>query len=354
LVLLLTVLSSRRCASQENEQIHIDPRAHAEASNGTLCLWDNQASNSNSVPFTRTIEIEMDRLDAMRLFTRVVERRSFTQAARDLAIPRSTATQVIKQLEKRLGVGLLQRTTRLVTPTLDGEVFYSRCLAILDDVEDAEGAFRETAPKGTLRIEVQGTLARHFLVPALPEFLSKYPEMKLAMSEGERWVDVIQEGVDCVLRYGGLKDSELIARKVATLERITVAAPSYLERFGEPQTPDDLELHNAVGLRSITAGTLIPFEFETANGVRKLELDGPLSVTGTESFHAAILLGLGLAQMPTFHIANELASGRAVRILSNYRVPSVPVSVLYPRNRQLSPRVRVFIEWVARQFAGAT
>lgn len=293
----------------------------------------------------------MDRLDAMRLFTRVVERRSFTHAARDLGIPRSTATQVIKQLEHRLGVGLLQRTTRIVRPTLDGEAYYQRCLAILDNIEEAEGAFRDAAPKGTLRIEVQGTLARHFLVPAIPQFLSDYPEIKIAMSEGERWVDVIREGVDCVLRYGRLKDSDLVARRVATLDRITLAAPAYLERHGRPRTPDDLPRHHAVGLRSITTGTVFPFEFAGPEGVRYVETDGPLSVTGTESLRDGVLLGLGLAQMPVFHIERDLAAGRMVRVLPDFPVPPAPVSVLYPRNRQLSPRVRLFIDWIAQRFS---
>lgn len=293
----------------------------------------------------------MDRLDSMRLFTRVVERRSFTQAANDLGIPRSTATQVIKQLEQRLGVALLLRTTRTVRPTLDGDAYYRRCLAILDDVEDAEGAFRDAVPKGTLRIEVQGTLARHFLMPAIPQFLSDHPGIRIAMSEGERWVDVIEEGVDCALRYGVLKDSDLAVRRLAMLERITIAAPSYLERFGRPRTPDDLADHHIVGLRSITTGALIPLEFLGAEGARQIEMDGPLHVTGTESLRDAVLLGLGLMQMPLFHIERDLAAGRLVQVLADYSVPKVPVSVLYPRNRQLSPRVRLFIDWTARQFA---
>src|SRR6201991_1596288 len=194
----------------------------------------------------------MDRLEAMRLFTRVVDRRSFTQAANDLEIPRSTATQVIKQLEDRLGVKLLQRTTRTVRPTLDGEAYYRRCLAILDDIEDAEGAFSGAVPRGMLRVEVQGTLARHFLMPGLPRFLEAYPEIEIAMSESDRWVDIVREGVDCVLRYGAMPDSDLVARNVTTLPRITCAAPTYLEREGMPQTIADLARHRAVGLRSIT------------------------------------------------------------------------------------------------------
>src|ERR1700748_947710 len=128
----------------------------------------------------------MDRFDAMRLFTRVVERRSFTQPANDIGLPRATATQVVHQLEGRLGVRLLQRTTRIVRPTLDGEAYYRRCLAILDDVEDAEGAFRGAVPKGMLRVEVQGTLARHFLTPGLPAFFERYPQIELSMSESDR------------------------------------------------------------------------------------------------------------------------------------------------------------------------
>jgi len=296
----------------------------------------------------------MDRLDAMRLFTRVVDRRSFTEAAHDLAIPRSTATQVIRRLEERLGVRLLQRTTRTVRPTLDGEAYYRRCLAILDDVEDAEGAFRGAAPRGVLRIEVQGTIARHFLLPGLPQFLEDHPQIEIMMSESDRWVDVVREGVDCVLRYGALPDSELVARTVTMLPRITVAAPTYLERYGRPETLADLIRHRAVGLRSITTGALAPFEFVSGNDVTRVEVSAPLSVTGTESFRDAVLLGLGLAQMPVFHIERDMAEGRLMQILKDHPLPSAPISVLYPRSRQLAPRVRLFIDWVVRRFAATT
>ena len=176
----------------------------------------------------------MDRLAAMRLFSRVVERRSFTLAAQDTGVPRSTVTTVIREMETRLGTRLLQRTTRTVQPTLDGEAYYRRCLAILDDVEDADGAFKGAEPRGLLRIDVQGTLARHFLLPGLPAFLARYPGLSLSMSESDRWIDPIREGVDCMLRFGHLPDSDMIARPVVTLERLTCAAPSYLARYGTP------------------------------------------------------------------------------------------------------------------------
>ncbi len=292
----------------------------------------------------------MDRLESMRLFTRVVERRSFTQAAHDLGVPRSTATQVIQALEERLGARLLQRTTRTVTPTLDGEAYYWRCMAILDDIENADGAFRGANPRGLLRIEVQGTIARHFVLPGLPEFFERYPDIEIAMSESDRWVDVVREGVDCVLRYGALPDSDLVARSVTTLKRITCAAPAYLERYGLPKHPDELAEHRAVGIRSITAGRVLPFEFVIDGEMRTVQVRAPLSVTGTESFRDGVLLGLGIAQMPLFHIERDLATGRLVEILPEF--PPLPgaVSVLYPTSRQLSPRVRLFIDWIVQRF----
>ena len=293
----------------------------------------------------------MDRLDAMRLFTRVVDRRSFTQAAHDLDVPRSTATQVIRQLEERLGVRLLQRTTRVVRPTLDGEAYYRRCLAILDDIEDAEGAFSGAEPRGMLRVEVQGTIARHFLMPLLPDFFARYPGIELAMSESDRWVDIVREGVDCVLRYGALPDSDMIARRVTMLERMTCAAPAYLGRHGTPATIADLPGHEAVGLRSITTGALTPFEFVRGDTIETLAIPTPFSVTGTESYLDGVLHGLGIAQFPHFHVAGHLARGTLVRILADQPVPAMPVSLLYPRNRQLSPRVRLFIDWIVQRFS---
>jgi DNA-binding transcriptional LysR family regulator len=294
----------------------------------------------------------MDRLDAMRLFTRVVERRSFTLAAQDMETPRSTVTQVIQQLETRLGVRLLQRTTRVVSPTLDGEAYYRRCLAILADVENAEGAFTGAKPGGVLRVDVQGTLARHFLLPHLPAFFAEYPGIELQMSETERWIDIVREGVDCVLRYGHLPDSELIARRVTMLDRLTCASPEYLARHGTPASPDDLAGHRMIGLRSITTGDLRPLEFGLEGEVRHVAVPATISVTGTESFLATARLGLGMFQPPRFHVAEDLARGTLVEVLADWRPPPGPVSLLYPPTRQLSPRVRAFIDWATGCFAG--
>jgi DNA-binding transcriptional LysR family regulator len=293
----------------------------------------------------------MDRLEAMRVFARIVERRSFTQAAQDTGVPRSTVTTVIRDMESRLGVRLLQRTTRRVTPTLDGEAYYRRCLAILADVEDAEGAFRGAQPQGLLRVDVQGTLARHFLMPSLPDFFARYPGIELAMSESDRWIDPVHEGVDCALRYGHLPDSDLVARRVAVLDRLTCAAPAYLERFGTPSGIDALDGHRVVGLRSLTTAHLAALDFVVEGAVRSISLPATLSVTGPESYLTGLQLGLGLAQVPRFHVASDLASGRLVEILGDTPPPSAPVSLVYPRSRQLSPRVRAFLDWAAQAFA---
>lgn len=293
----------------------------------------------------------MDRIDAMRLFTRIVERRSFTAAAHDMGVPRSTVTQVIQQMERRLGVSLLQRTTRVVRPTLDGEAYYRRCISILDEFEDAEGAFSGALPSGTLRLEVQGTLARAFLMPGLPAFLAQYPDIEIAMSESDRWVDLVHEGVDCALRWGTLPDSDLVARQLGIAERLTCASPDYLARFGHPKTLDALEEHQIVGLRLLTTGAVAPLEFCVAGEIRRLSLPSPLSVTGPESYLLSTKLGLGLAQMPRFQIEDDLHRGSLVAVLSDVPPPAVPVSILYPQSRQLSQRVRVFIDWMAQQFS---
>jgi DNA-binding transcriptional LysR family regulator len=287
----------------------------------------------------------------MRLFMRVVERRSFSLAAQDVGLPRSTATEGIKQLEARLGVRLLQRTTRQVAPTLDGEAYYRRCLSILADIEEAESAFTGAKPKGLLRVDVHGTLARYFMLPGLPRFLALYPDIQLHVSEGDRFVDLIREGVDCVLRVGRPSDSALIGRRIALLEEATFASPAYLERHGTPRTPDELEGHRMVGFLSSATGNVMPLEFTVDGLTRQVTLPMTVSVVGAEIYSAAGRLGLGLIQTPRYRAAADLASGALVEVLADTPPAPAPVYVMYPHSRQLSPRVRVFIDWLAAEFA---
>ena len=293
----------------------------------------------------------MDRIDAMRVFARVVERGSFVRAAEDLGLPASTATDAVKQLEARLGVRLLQRTTRQVRVTLDGEAYYRRCLSILDDIEEAESAFSGARPRGLLRIDVQGTQARRFIVPALRRFFAAYPDLELFMGEGDRFVDLVHEGIDCVLRAGEPKESDLIARRVAILPETTVASAEYVARFGIPRRWDALDGHRMIGFRSSATGGVLPLEF-TVNGVRRtVALPSVLSVNGADTYRTAALQGLGLIQVPRFSVEQDLADGTLVECLPETPPSPTPVYVLYPRNRQLSLRVRVFIDWVAKEYA---
>lgn len=292
----------------------------------------------------------MDRFDAMRVFTRIVERRSFTRAADDLGLPRSSVTDAVRGLEGRLGVRLLRRTTRQVSPTLDGEAYYQRCVSLIADLEDAEGAFVGAKPSGLVRVDVHGTQARYFLLPGLPRFREQYPDIKLHFGEAHQPVDMIREGFDCILRAGELSDSPLIKRRLAMLERGTFAGPAYLARFGTPRTPDDLEGHEMVGRPAPDSTDLVPLAFGVNGKVRRMTLPAMLTVTGPETNIASACLGLGLIQVPRYRVTSELASGALIEVLADFPPPPMPVHVLYSHTRQLSPRVRVFIDWMAEQF----
>ncbi len=292
----------------------------------------------------------MDRFQEMQVFVRVAERGSFTQAAEDLQLPRATVSNLVQRLEARLGVRLLERTTRTVRTTPDGEAYRQRCQRLLSDLEEADGLFRQADPKGLLRVNLQGTLARRFVVPALPDFLARHPLLELQIGEDDRLVDLVREGVDCVLRAGQLRDSSLVARRVARLQQVTCASPAYLERFGVPDTLSALAGHRAVNYVSSATGQPLPLEFTVGDEVRTVLLPGTVSVTGADVYAGAALAGLGLVQVPRYRVAEELASGQLREVLANAPVPDLPVSVLYPQSRQLSVRVRVFVQWIAGLF----
>lgn len=293
----------------------------------------------------------MDRLDTLRVFTRIVERGSFVRAAEDLGLPPSTVTDAIKQLEARLQVRLLQRTTRQVRTTLDGEAYYQRCLTILADFDEAESAFREAKPRGLLRVEVQGTQARRVIVPALPRFFETYPDVDLFMSEGDRYVDLVREGIDCVLRVGQPKESDLVARRIAMLREVTVASPGYVARYGMPTRWNALEGHCMVGFRSSAIGGVLPLEFMVDGVCNTAMLPMRLAVNGADTYRVAAETGLGMIQVPRYAVAEQLAAGTLVELLPDTPPSPSPVYVLYPRSRQLSLRVRVFIDWVAKEYA---
>ncbi|MAL38833.1 MAG: LysR family transcriptional regulator [Thalassospira sp.] len=295
----------------------------------------------------------MDRFEDMRNFVRVVERKSFTKAAGDLLIPRATMSNSIQRLEDRLGTRLLERTTRTVKPTRDGEAYYHRCVRILADLEDADTSFTNPDPKGLLRVNLQGTLARTFVIPAISGFRERYRGIDLVIADGDRYVDLIHEGYDCVLRSGDLASSSMIARRLALLHEVTIASPDYLARFGTPRTIDDLQSqgHEMVSFLSGADDKPIPLDFVVDGKVREITLPASISVTGADSYAACASAGLGLIQVPRYRVADDLRAGRLVEVLPDFPPDPMPVSVLYPQNRQLSTRVRVFVDWLADLFA---
>ena len=292
----------------------------------------------------------MDRFDAMRLYTRIVDLGSFTRAADDLQLPRATVTLAIQQLEKRLGTRLLQRTTRHVSPTPDGTAYYARCQRLLADLEETESAFSTTtAPRGLLRVDLQGTLARRFVLPRLDEFCTRYPAVELEIGMGDRLVDLVREGMDCVLRSGELSDSSMVARRVALLPQLTCASPAYLAMHGVPDSIEALQRgHRAVNFLSTRSGKRLPLDFMVDGVARTLQLKGTVTVNDADAYTACCEAGLGLVQVPRYRVAQQLAAGTLVELLPQWRPAPMPVSVLYPQHRQLSPRVRVFVDWLAQ------
>lgn len=292
----------------------------------------------------------MDYLDSLRLFIRVVERGSFTAAAADHGVPRSTATEAIRQLETRLGVRLLDRTTRHVAATLDGDQYYQRCLTILADLDDAEAMLRDSEPHGLLRIEAPGLLTRTFILPLLPVFLERHPRIEIQFGQSDRLVDLVREGIDCAIRVGEPVDSSLVLRRLGTIKEVTVASPDYLARYGIPKSVDDLDGHQMVGFLSSRTGDILPLEFEVAGSLRKIRL--PMRVSANHSDTTADLArrGFGLIQAPRYRFVDDLAEGRLVEVLSDCPPSPMPLSALYLRSRQAAPRLRVFLDFLEEMF----
>ncbi len=289
--------------------------------------------------------MKMDRLTSLELFVRIVDRGSFTAAASDLGVSRPVATAAIKALERRLGARLLQRSTRHVQPTVEGEAYYRRCVGILAEMEDADrGASGAVA--GLLRVDVAGNLARTMLLQGLPAFLALHPALTVHLNEGERFVDLIREGVDCVVRAGTLADSEMVIRRLGVMQEMTCASPGYLAERGVPVSPDRLDGHVMIGFVSSRTGQVLPLEFTAGGETIEVMLPARVLVGGADTSAAAARFGLGLIQAPRHRFEDDLASGALVEVLADFPPIPTPISVLYPSNRQLSPRVRVFVDWL--------
>ncbi|WP_165720270.1 LysR substrate-binding domain-containing protein [Bordetella trematum] len=294
----------------------------------------------------------MDRFQAMQVFARVVEANSFTRAADGLALPRTTVTTVIQNLERHLGVRLLNRTTRRISLTPDGAAYYKHATRILAEVEETEACFQDAAlrPRGRLRIDVPAGIGQLILIPALCEFHDRHPDIELVIGMGDRRVDLVQEAVDCVIRIGELEDSSLVARRIGVMQTLTCAAPSYLERHGVPQSLEALQYHQAVHYFS-SSGRNCSWTFMVDGKERATEVRGVVSVNDWGAHLACGLQGFGLIQTARFMVLPHLRSGQLVEVLPQWQPPSLPISLLYLQHRQLSPKVRVFSDWVAELFA---
>lgn len=291
----------------------------------------------------------MNRLQAMEVFVSVVDTGSFTRTAEQLSLPKATVSTLVRQLESRLGVRLLNRTTRRVNVTVDGAAYYERCVRILAEIEDSEHAIAATGAglHGRLRVDVGATFGRRFLVPALPEFFASYPDIRLELGCGDRPVDLIEEGVDCVVRGGALVDTGLIAQPVGEVHLLYCAAPRYLALRGQPLHPRDLLNHDVVRYFSTRFGATDTWNFNRGSERLELRLDGRFAVNDSEAYLEAGLAGLGIIEMTTFLAAEPLRQGRLVRVLPDWQPDPVPLHVMYPPSRRLSAKVKVFVSWVA-------
>ncbi len=298
----------------------------------------------------------MDRLEAMAVFAQVVDSGGFTRAAEALRMPKATVTTLVQNLEAHLGVKLLNRTTRRVEVTPDGAAYYERCTRILAEVQETESALSSThaSPQGRLRVDVSVAFGRRVLMPALPAFLERYPGIRIEVGCTDRPVDLLEEGVDCVVRAGELADSSLVARRIGLLDFICCAAPSYLARYGVPEHPRDLSRHHVVNFFSPRTGKIMPWDFTRSGERIEIMLDGPVATNDSEAYLAAGLAGLGVVQLTRGMVSEHLAEGRFVRVLAEWTIDPLPVYAVYPRNRHLSAKVRVFVEWVAELIAART
>jgi DNA-binding transcriptional LysR family regulator len=297
----------------------------------------------------------MDRIDAMQAFARVVETRSFTQAAATLHLSKTTVTQLVQQLEARLRVKLLNRTTRKVNVTADGAAYYERVVRLLADMDDAETSLSSASasPRGRLRVDVPSPLARMILVPALPAFHARYPDIQLDMGVSDRMVDLIGENVDCVVRGGEITDPSLIARRVGELRLGVYAAPGYLEREGMPAHPQALEdtHHRIVGFRWSRNGRTFPYAMH--RGGERLEVQGRyvFSVDDGNAYLEAGLAGVGVLWLPDYMARAHAARGELVPLFTDWQLDPMPLYLAFPPSRHVSAKLRVFIDWIVELMA---
>ncbi|WP_047539680.1 LysR family transcriptional regulator [Methylotenera versatilis] len=290
----------------------------------------------------------MDRLNAMGVFVRVAELASFTKAADSLGVPKGSISTTIQNLESHMRTRLLHRTTRTVSLTQDGQIFYERCKDLLVDVDELETMFQsgKTNITGHIRVDMPIAVAKNLVIPNLTRFLSEYPNIEIELSSTDRRVDVIAEGFDCVVRVGALSDSGLIARSLGQLRIINCASAAYLQGHGEPTHIDELANHFIIHYATVLGAKSASWEYFDGEKYASLKMKSLITVNSSDAYMAACVAGLGIIQLPVAGKHYPEANG-LVEILKNYKAEPMPVSMLYPNRRHQSKRVKIFMDWVA-------
>ncbi len=294
----------------------------------------------------------MDYLRALEIFATVAELGSFSRAADRLEVPRSTVSGAVQSLESRLQTRLILRTTRSMRLTADGEVCLEWARRLLAEVEETEALFRRAGnqPRGRLRVDVPTRLASLVIAPALPGFFERHPDIELELLAGDRPVDLLQEGVDCVLRVGAVRDPALIAQPLGMLEQGNYASPGYLRRHGMPRVPADLADHFAVHFVLPSTGRVDEWEYDNAGVATRVPMRARVLANSADTYIACSIAGMGLIQIPRYDARRHVERGELREVMPGYRPSPMPVHLLYPRRHRLSRRVQAFATWVQEVF----
>lgn len=292
----------------------------------------------------------MDSLNAMEVFVRVVQSGSFSEAARALNLTPSAVSKQVSRLEDRLGARLINRTTRRLGLTEEGQAFFERAQRILADVQEAEQAVTQLhgAPRGTLKLNAPVVFGRMHIAPLLPGFVAAYPEMRVDFSVNDRYVDLLEEGLDLVIRIGELKDSSLIARRLATNRRVMVATEDYIARNGAPEKPSDLLQHNC--LAYLYRQQRNTWQFEGPGGGETVEVRGSIEANNAEVILELTRAGHGIALLPTWLVGECLRKGYLRQVMKSYVASDSQIYAVYPPGRHLSPKVRSFVDHLVQHF----
>ncbi|MSQ19626.1 MAG: LysR family transcriptional regulator [Betaproteobacteria bacterium] len=298
----------------------------------------------------------MDLIQGMRAFVAVVDGGSFVRAADQLSMSKSAVTAHIGDLETRLAVRLLQRTTRRLSLTDDGAAYLEHCRRVLQDIDETIGALSHgrTTPRGRLHVDALTAIGVQYIVPALPRFTEQYPEVEVVLTLNDQVVDLIAQNVDVAVRAGSLQDASFVARRVFESPYVICAAPSYLERFGVPKTPDDLDRHQCLGMYFMSVGKVVPWIFERDGKRQEWQPNSRISVSSTEALIPTMVAGTGIGYLVECFLGHPLSANQLVPILTDWvRKDRLPISVVYPHNRHLSAKTRAFVEFVAGLFPRA-